>query len=82
MKKIVPEDTTEDINYLFGEPEHPGEALLRGTARHLPELAGIGKVAHELPHLTKKGATKKLRKAEKLASERDLGNLNVRSGIN
>jgi hypothetical protein len=43
VKKIVPEDTTQAINQLFGQPQYPGEALFRGTVRNAPTIAGIGK---------------------------------------
>jgi hypothetical protein len=43
LRNFGPEDTTGAIEQLFGSPEHPGEELLRGTFRNIPELAGLGK---------------------------------------
>ena len=45
IEKITPSDTTEAINKLFGQPQYPGEALMRGTIRDIPELLATGKVA-------------------------------------
>jgi hypothetical protein len=45
LAKITPEDTTQAINQLFGEPKYPGEAAIRGTVRNLPAIAGATKLA-------------------------------------
>jgi hypothetical protein len=45
LQKITPEDTTQAINQLFGEPKYPGEAALRGGFRNIPALYGAGKLA-------------------------------------
>lgn len=42
ISKITPEDTTQSINQLFGQPQYPGEHLLRGIVRNAPLLAGAG----------------------------------------
>ncbi len=49
LAKITPQDTTQAINELFGQPQYPGEALARGSIRNLPAivpasklLAGVG----------------------------------------
>ena len=34
ISKMTPEDTTEAINQLFGQPKQPGEALVRGLGRN------------------------------------------------
>lgn len=67
----------EDIERYLGNPENPGDALSRGLMRNA-DLALWGESAlNKIPHLTKKGATKKLRQARKLEEERDIGTLNV-----
>lgn len=43
ISKVTPEDTTSAINQLFGEPNAPGEAAVRGLARNVPNLVpGVG----------------------------------------
>ncbi len=77
IQKITPEDTSQAINQLFGQPQYPGEALLRGAGRNIVPEAGIAKIAKEMPHLTKRGAVKSLNQARQLAENRDIGTLNV-----
>lgn len=77
LELITPEDTSQSINRLFGKPEYPGEALLRGAARNTLPIGGIVKTLESMPHLTKRGASKALKKAQKLAEEREIGTLNV-----
>ena len=48
VSKTAPEDTSESVNRLFGEPKYEGEGLIRGAIRNLPELAGAGKLATTL----------------------------------
>lgn len=67
----------EDIEKYIGQPKNPGDALSRGLARNADLLIGGNALGKAMPHLTKRGATKKLRKGEKLASEREIGTLNV-----
>lgn len=40
INKITPEDTTESINQIFGKPKYPGEELLRGGIKNIPQIAG------------------------------------------
>ncbi len=75
--KITPQDTTEAINQLFGKPEHPGEALLRGVARNADLLVPGNALKNVIPHLTKRGASKTLREAKKLGLERNMGPLTI-----
>lgn len=77
LQKILPQDASQGINELFGGPQYPGEALLRGTARNIVPIAGVTKLLQAAPHLTKFGASRKLKKADKLAKNRDIGTLNV-----
>lgn len=44
LQKITPEDTTQAINQLFGEPKYPGEAALRGLVRNTPTLGIVSKL--------------------------------------
>lgn len=44
-KYLVPEDTSEAIHQLFGEPQYPGEKLLRGIPRNALNIYGAGKLA-------------------------------------
>lgn len=46
--KITPEDTTQSINNLFGEPKNPGEALLRGGIRNIPNLLATKAITSKL----------------------------------
>lgn len=73
----MPEDTEQMINQTFGEVQQPGEALLRGIPRNALNLTAAGSLVKAAPHLTKRGATRTLKKARQLASERDIGTLNV-----
>lgn len=70
-------DLDEDIEKYIGQPKNPGDALSRGLARNADLLVGGNALGKALPHLTKKGALKKLKKGQKLASEREIGTLNV-----
>lgn len=65
VQKFVPEDTSQAINQLFGQPKYPGEALFRGTIKNLPS---------EMPAF--KGAGKAINKTKQLAPSNFLrGNL-------
>lgn len=72
----APSIDSEIENYL-GHPEIAGESLARGIGRNANLALGANALLKSMPHLTKRGATKKLRKGQKLASERDIGTLNV-----
>lgn len=43
-----------------GEPEYPGEALMRGLVRHLPDIAGASGAVKGLGGLAKRGVAKYL----------------------
>ncbi len=70
-------DSEQEINAQFGEPQNVGESLIRGTGRNLDLLLGARGAIKAAPHLTQRGASKALRKAQKLAKEREIGTLNV-----
>lgn len=65
LKKITPENTTSAINELFGSPQYPGEAIVRGGIRDIPELIGAGKIASIINPMkyTDKAITKNILKA-------------------
>jgi len=42
------EDISEQINQLYGKPEYPGEKLIRGTVRNIPQIIGSAKLATTL----------------------------------
>ncbi len=65
-KNLVPEDTTEAINQLFGEPQYAGEKLLRGAGRNALNLTGTGALLKTLNplNLTAKNIAKDVLKAE------------------
>ena len=67
----------ESIEQYLGQPKNPGDALSRGLARNADLLYAANALGRAMPHLTKRGAVKKLEKGKKLASERDIGTLNV-----
>lgn len=54
----MPEDTQSMINAMFGNPEHPGEAMFRGTFRNAPALGILGKTGSVARGLTDKGIIK------------------------
>ncbi len=57
-----------------GEPTFADTAIQKGV-EYAPELAfGVNALRHVIPHLTKFGATKTLKKAKKLANEKGLNN--------
>ncbi len=62
MTKITPQDTTQAINELFGEPKYPGEAALRGTVRNIPAFSGGMEVANVLKPITNKSIVKAIQK--------------------
>jgi len=47
-KHLVPENTSQAINELFGQPQYEGEKLLRGLGRNALNLYGAGKLASVL----------------------------------
>lgn len=73
----MPEDTQQMIDQTFGQPQQPGEALIRGISRNALNLMGAKGLVGAAPHLTKWGATRTLNKARRLAEERNIGTLNV-----
>lgn len=70
-------DLDEDIQKYIGQPKNPGDALSRGLTRNADLLLAGNALGKAMPHLTKRGALKKLKKGQKLASEREIGTLNV-----
>jgi len=70
-------DLNEDIEKYIGQPKNPGDALSRGLARNADLLLAGNALGKAMPHLTKRGAVKRLEKGKKLAAERDIGTLNV-----
>ena len=51
VQHFVPEDTTQAINQLFGQPKYPGEALFRGTIRNAPAISGISNLTSQSKRL-------------------------------
>jgi hypothetical protein len=75
----------EEIENYIGQPKNPGDALLRGIGRNGDLLLGGNALLKSIPHLTKRGATKKLRAAQKKFSdlaEKEGNNLNNLLDIN
>lgn len=70
-------DLDQDIEKYIGQPKNPGDALSRGLARNADLLLAGNALGKAMPHLTKRGALKKLKKGKALAAERDIGTLNV-----
>ncbi len=56
----VGQDITPAIQNTFGEPQYPGEGLSREIGKNFLNLAGTATAINRMPHLTKKGAVKKL----------------------
>lgn len=67
----------EDIEKYLGSPKNPGDALAQGLGRNVTSLVSGNSLLQRMPHLTKRGATKTLNKAQRLAREREIGSLNV-----
>lgn len=69
----------QDYSEVFGqkgEPTFPHKAIQKGF-EYAPELMMAGNAIRKLPHLTKRGATKKLRAASQLNKEGQIGRLDV-----
>jgi len=45
ISKYTPKDNSEEINKMFGQPQYPGEALIRGGIRNIPEILTAGEGA-------------------------------------
>lgn len=73
ISKITPEDTSQAINQLFGEPKYAGESLMRGAARNLPGLIPLTK-AGSLLNKSGAFATKKAIKNNLLNKHDELEN--------
>jgi hypothetical protein len=54
ISKITPNDTSGAIEQLFGSPKYPGESLIRGSFRNLPEITALGKAGSMAKSLTNK----------------------------
>ena len=67
----------EGIEQYLGSPKNPGDALARGLTRNADLLLAANALGKALPHLTKRGALKKLKKGKSLAEQREIGTLNV-----
>ncbi len=65
--KYSPQDTTQAINELFGEPKYPGDKLIRGAGRNALNLIGGARAAESLNpmNLTAKNIAKNVVNAEK-----------------
>jgi len=48
VSNISPEDTTQAIHNIFGEPKYPGEAFTRGVARNITPLGGTAALGSSL----------------------------------
>src|SRR5882724_4113372 len=81
IQKMTPEDTTEAINQLFGQPKYAGEAMLRGGARNIMPITGAARLMQAMPHLTQRGASRALRDAREIAATRNIGALNVNPAL-
>jgi hypothetical protein len=67
VSAITPEDTTQPINALFGQPTYPGEGLIRGVARNSGNILGAGALVKTLNplKLTDRGIAKSILNEEK-----------------
>jgi hypothetical protein len=76
INKISPEDTTQSINQLFGQPKYEGEELIRGIPRNALNIYGAGKLSSALNpmNLTAKSIAKDVVKTGELNKKR-YGNL-------
>lgn len=45
LHNITPQDTSQTIHDMFGEPQYPGEALARGIVRDIPQIAVGGELS-------------------------------------
>lgn len=81
IQHITPEDTSNAINSVFGQPQYPGEAMFRGLLRNVPSLYGASRIGEAMPPLTKWGATQNLNKARTLANDRNIGQMNIDPNI-
>lgn len=71
----MPEDTQQMINKTFGEPQHPGEALIRGAGRNALNLlggAGLAKTLNPM-QLTSKNIAKDIVKTRQAMREKYSG---------
>lgn len=72
----------EDYNFaeMLGQKGEPtfGDTLIQKASEYAPEMIlAANALRGTIPHLTKRGALKKLKKGKALAAERDIGTLNV-----
>lgn len=78
-KVPVAPDITGAIENTFGQPKYPGEALARGAGRNVLNEAALASAVNKIPHLTKSGATKKLRQNKQRMGElKETGILNIK----
>jgi hypothetical protein len=59
VSAISPEDTSQVIKEIFGEPKYPGEAMERGIARNLPTVLGVSELVKKLLNLIRPSKTSK-----------------------
>ncbi len=76
ISQYIPQQQEYDFAKMLGQQGEPtwGDTLVQKGVEYAPEILGA---KNFLPYLTKRGATKTLNKAQKLAAERGIGKLNV-----
>lgn len=73
----VAPDISPAIQNTFGEPKYPGEAMARGSARNMLNFGELGILKQLMPHLSRRGASLRLRRMNNLAEDRGLNPLNI-----
>jgi hypothetical protein len=79
LADLIPYQEEHNYAQLLGQKGKGtfSDNAIQNIAEYAPELLMGANALKVLPHLTKRGATKTLKKAQKLAEERDIGTLNV-----
>lgn len=85
MSKILPEPLNQlsnlSLSDMIPEPSEPGEKFARGTGGLIPDLITGGFIKSRSPHLTRRGASDKLRNVQELVRERNLSPMNINPAL-
>ncbi len=80
LSQFIPKQQEYDFAKMLGQESEPtwADTLVQKGVEYAPEaLLATNALRNVIPHLTKRGASKKLRQAKKLVSERNMAPLNV-----
>lgn len=77
LPEITEESVRKKIDSIYGQPKYPGEALTRGAIRNIAPIAGAASLASAIPHLTRRGASRRIAEARQMGESGNLQPFNI-----